>query len=173
MNTETVHPFERAGLGKAPFRFVGMAQQDRLYGEVILNRAEYQRTGIALTTRAGGTCAYCGTAITNLYNIKSADGRTFHVGCDCVEKTADRALVTAVKAATRKADAVKRALKANAVEAELLAILADPAQRARLEALPHPRGIAGRSLLGWADFMARSAGAAGKARALKACKVMP
>ncbi len=172
MTTEanTVHPFERAGLGKAPFRFVGMAQQDFCYGEVILNRAEYERTGIALTTKPGGTCAYCGTAIKALCQILSADGKRFHVGCDCVNKVADSKLVAAVKVATRKADKAKRAIKANAVEAELLATLADETARARLQSHPHPRGHHDGTLLSFAEFMARSAGAAGKARALKAIK---
>ena len=171
MNTETIHPFQRAGLGLAPFRFVGMGQQDRLYGEVILNRAEYERTGVALTTKPGGTCAFCGTAITNLFNIESADGKRFHVGCDCVEKTADRALLVAVKRATLAANKKKRALRDASNQRELAALLADPATRARLEALPHPRSAsADRNLLGWADFMARAAGAAGRAKAIKAIK---
>jgi hypothetical protein len=150
-----------------------MAQQDRIYGEVILNRAEYERTGIALTTTPGGTCAFCGTAIKALCQILSADGKRFHVGCDCVNKVNDNKLVSAVKLAIRKADKVKRAAKSAAVEAELAAILADEAQRARLAALPHPRGYDDSNLLNFADFMSRRAGAAGKARALKAIKVTP
>lgn len=52
-----IHPFERAGLGKAPFRYVGMVAQDLCYGQAILNRAEHEQTGVAVTTKPGGTCA--------------------------------------------------------------------------------------------------------------------
>jgi hypothetical protein len=171
----TGHPFERAGLGKAPFRFVGMAQQDRLYGEVILNRAEYERTGIALTTKPGGTCAYCGAAIVNMCNIVSADGRLFHVGCDCVNLTGDANLVRKVKAATLAADRKKRAARAESVKAELAALLADETARATLAALPHPvaaRAAQGETLLHSLEWLAQHAGAAGRARALKAARAL-
>src|SRR6478609_8400377 len=123
----TVHPFEARGLGQAPFRFVGMGQQDRCYGEVILNRAEYERTGISLTTKPGGTCAYCGQGITNLYNIRSADGKTFHVGCDCVALTGDAKLMTVVKKAALKLAREQRQARAATKAEQLAAILADDA----------------------------------------------
>jgi hypothetical protein len=169
----TVHPFERAGLGKAPFRFDGMAQQDLCYGEVMLNRAEYERTGIALTTKRGGTCAYCGAAIVNMCNIVSADGKRFHVGCDCVSLTGDSNLVRKVKAATLAADRKKRAARAETVKAELSALLADETARASLAALPHPtasRAAQGETLLSSLEWLAERAGAAGRARALKAAR---
>lgn len=108
------HPFERAGLGLAPFRFVGMVEQDKAYGEVILNRAEFQATGVAVTTKPGGSCAYCGTYIVNMYNVRSADGRTFHVGNDCVERVGDRKLVEAVKVAAAKLGRAKRVARIEA-----------------------------------------------------------
>jgi len=166
----TVHPFEARGLGQAPFRFVGMGQQDRCYGEVILNRAEYERTGISLTTKPGGTCAYCGQGITNLYNIRSADGKTFHVGCDCVALTGDAKLMTVVKKAALKLAREQRQARAATKAEQLAAILADDAHRARLAALPHPRGRKGESLLTWAEWMAKHVGAAGTARVLKAIR---
>ena len=86
MTTETTHPFTRAGLGQAPFRFVGVEVQDLCYGQAILNRDEYERTGIALTTAPGGSCAYCGTYIVNMFRVESADGHKFHVGSDCIAK---------------------------------------------------------------------------------------
>jgi hypothetical protein len=33
-----------------------------------------------------GTCDYCGNGIANICHIKSADGKQFRVGCDCVNK---------------------------------------------------------------------------------------
>jgi hypothetical protein len=89
-----LHPFERAGLGKAPFRFVGIESQDLAYGQVCLNREEFDRTGILLSTKPGGTCAYCGASILVMFNVESSDGQRFHVGCDCVEKCARAAAGT-------------------------------------------------------------------------------
>lgn len=165
-----VHPFERKGLGKGPFKFTGMGQQDRLYGEVILNRAEYEKTGIALTTKPGGMCAFCGTGITNLFNIESSDGKKFHVGCDCVLKTGDRRLVSAVNAAVAKAAKAKRLNKAVDVQAELVRILNDDAARATLGAALHPSGEGCGSLLDYVEWMNQRAGAAGRYKALKMVK---
>lgn len=169
VNETTVHPFERAGLGKAPFRYVGMVAQDRCYGEAILNRAEYEKTGVAVTTKPGGSCAYCGTYIVNMYNIVSVDGHVFHVGSDCVEKTADRKLVDAMKAETRKAAKAKRAANAGAVTVELATFLVDDETRAKLATLPHPK-FAGFTLLDWAEWMVKRSGATGRAKTLKAIK---
>lgn len=109
----TLHPFEHAGLGKAPFRFVGIEKQDLAYGQVCLNREEFTRTGILLSTKPGGTCAYCGESILNMYRVRSADGHEFHVGCECVEKCARAAAGTdqerAVEALLRPIRAAKNA----------------------------------------------------------------
>lgn len=166
---EALHPFERAGLGQAPFRYVGMAAQDLCYGQAILNRAEYEQTGIAVTTKPGGTCAYCGTYIVNMYNVRSADGREFHVGSDCVEKTGDAKLVSAVKREKRAADKAKRAAKAGNVTVELATFLVDDEARAKLAALPHPK-LPGLTMLDWSEWMVKRSGATGRAKLLKAVK---
>lgn len=69
-----VHPFEKAGLGKAPFRYDG-------HSEITFQAHP------GAPVQAGGSCDYCGTGIRDAFWIKSADGRRFKVGCDCVEKT--------------------------------------------------------------------------------------
>jgi len=171
------HPFEVAGLGKAPFRFVGMAEQDLRYGEAILNRGEYERTGIAITTKPGGSCAYCGTYIGNMYNVRSADGRVFHVGSECVNKTGDAKLIGAIKVERRKADRVKRAAKTVANKSELATLLACPVAREALAAAPHPKPAAWRpasenTLLAYVEWMSVRAGAAGRATALKLAKAV-
>lgn len=64
MNEATyIHPFEKAGLGVAPFRFDG-------YAEIV-----FQIPGQA--PRAGGSCDYCGTGIRDAFYVKSADGKRF------------------------------------------------------------------------------------------------
>lgn len=66
------HPFERAGLGKAPFRCVGCREN------------WFVMPGFG--QKPGGSCDYCGTGILYEYVIKSADGAEFVVGSDCVMK---------------------------------------------------------------------------------------
>lgn len=175
MDSSNIHPFERAGLGKAPFRYVGMVAQDMCHGERILNREEFQATGVALTTKPGGTCAYCGTYIVNMYNIRSADGRVFHVGSDCVEKTADRKLVEAVKLEKRRTARENRKTKAAAVDAELRTLMTDEKVRAKLATVLQPnakpwQSVPEHSLLNWTGFMFQISGATGRAKVLKAVK---
>jgi hypothetical protein len=71
---KTIHPFEAAGLGLAPFRYV------RFY------QAKYQACQGA-PIQPGASCDYCGTGIMNVYVINSSDGKEFKTGCDCVYKT--------------------------------------------------------------------------------------
>lgn len=68
-----MHPFQKSGLGTAPFRCVGVQEN------VFVMPGGY--------AKAGGSCDYCGTGIRWEFLIRSADGKNFKVGCDCVEKT--------------------------------------------------------------------------------------
>jgi hypothetical protein len=132
-----------------------------------LNRAEYERTGIAVTTKPGGTCDYCGTYIVNMFQVESADGRRFKVGSDCIAKTGDEGLRKVVDrevARRRKEAAAQRAL---AKIGEVEAALADDATRAKLAALPHPRNFSGLSLLDYCEWMLAHAGRKGKCTVAK------
>lgn len=77
-----IHEFEVAGLGKAPFKCVGV--------DVGHSR-----------------CQYCNTHIKYEFTIESSDGLRFIVGSDCVMKTSDITLRnqvnTALKGAKKKA----------------------------------------------------------------------
>jgi hypothetical protein len=79
-----VHRFEAAGLGKAPFTLLEM------------QRIVFQACPGA-PIQAGGSCDYCGTAICYAFRIQSADGRSFKVGSDCVEKVGDAGLAQKIK----------------------------------------------------------------------------
>lgn len=89
------HIFEASGLGLYPFKLVDYYQ-----------------------TVSGTSCDYCLTFIKNVFVVKSQDGNTFKVGCDCVAKTGDKGLVDQIKAAkkelSRKAAAEARNLQAAA-----------------------------------------------------------
>lgn len=93
-----LHPFERAGLGKAPFRV------DSFSVELF----SIPGTGII---KAGASCDYCGTAIANTYWIRSSDGQKFKVGSECVRKTRDLSLIKEVKTHQKKVAKEKREKK--------------------------------------------------------------
>lgn len=62
--SDAAHPFERKGLGRAPFRF------------------------IALRREPGG-CGYCGRLIARSCVIADVDGHEAVVGTDCVRRTCE------------------------------------------------------------------------------------
>lgn len=123
------HPFENAGLGKAPFRLIGMYSiPSPALAEV--NPAAYQAELAAMPRDCGiGSCAFCGMPLTHNFIIQSADKRRFSVGCDCVDKTGDAKLMSAAekveldrkRAIAAAKAAAKRAAQAAAYEAEMAA----------------------------------------------------
>lgn len=96
-----LHLFERAGMGKAPFRVKG-----------------YSKT-------PGTTCDYCGTPCVYVALIESADGQKWKVGCDCVHKVGDAGLLQHIKnsAAYRQIQREKRVDLDQRKSAELEEIL--------------------------------------------------
>lgn len=92
------HPFEKAGLGRAPFRFAGF---ERRFGPIHLDDGI---TTIGAPGQPMGTCDYCGTGIGNIVHVKSADGNRFIIGLDCAVKlTKGYSRRDPVTAAIRKA----------------------------------------------------------------------
>lgn len=83
-----IHVFEAAGLGKAPFRVLGV--------ECKVGPIRYERNGVEVQVGSPGQpmgcCAYCFTGIMECWSIRSADGKVFDVGCECVRKTGDAGL---------------------------------------------------------------------------------
>jgi hypothetical protein len=94
-----MHPFEKAGLGKAPFRCVGVTEN-------------VWTSGCGTIQKAGGTCDYCGTGIRYEYIIISADNHRHVVGCDCVERTGQAELTDGYKQVRRTFLREKREVKA-------------------------------------------------------------
>ncbi len=90
-----VHPFEAAGLGKAPFKFVGHYE------------SKHQACPGA-PIKAGSCCDYCPASIVQVFMVRSADGKEFKVGSDCIMKVDDRELVAAVKVVEAAAAKAKR-----------------------------------------------------------------
>lgn len=115
--TDTVkeYAFEVAGLGRGPFRCVGMfsipsAAVQQANPDAYNNQLAQMPRGYGC-----GTCAYCGQAIMHCYLIQAACGAKFAVGCDCVAKTGEAKLIERAdlfrKRAERKAREEVRAAK--------------------------------------------------------------
>lgn len=157
--TAKIHAFEKAGLGKAPFRFVGFEHKT------------YQACHGA-PIQPGGSCDYCGTGISGFCWILSSDGKRFKVGDTCVEKTGDRGIIGPVKRQIAKATTVKRHAREDARIAAAEAILAAcPEVRDAISDRPHPTAYQaenGRTLLDWCRWMLDNAGRKGKVEVARA-----
>ena len=162
MTTETqteVHPFEARGLGKAPFRYVGLQYQEISYGERVIGNVG----GCAMTTKPGGTCAYCHAYIVNMFNVESSDGNRFHVGCDCIKKVGD------VKLAKQIAPALKK-LKASRDAARIAAAKAALPGKTSLAGKPHPNAYAqanGKTLADYCEWLLKNGGTTGRLKAAR------
>lgn len=115
MTDTAIHCFEKAGLGKAPFRCVGIASIPSA-SMAEHNPVAYNNAMAMLPRDLGcGTCNYCGIAIMHNCIILSADGRRFVVGSDCVARTGDAGLIQVVRKerakVLREGREVKRRLK--------------------------------------------------------------
>lgn len=158
-----MHVFERAGLGLAPFRVVGCTER-RGPIRTMLTDGTMMESGAP--GQPMGCCKYCYTGIAICYAIKSADGKIFDVGSDCVKRTGDAGMVKTVnKMITAARHAAEKARIDRAV-----ALFATPDVRAALGARPHPvasMAANGRTLADSIAWMFAHAGNAGKIRAAK------
>ncbi len=155
--TTQVHPFERAGLGKAPFRYVGIVAQEIHHGQAVVGSVG----GIEITTHAGGTCDFCGHAILDMFRVESADGQTFKVGCDCIHKV-DGVLATAIKTDAKAAKEAREDTRIDTAKTHLgdWGVISQP----------HPnqyRAKQGDTLGDYCRWMFRNAGRSGKLTAAR------
>lgn len=176
---EMIHPWEARGLGKAPFRWVGVSNR---VGPIRIAQADGTTLEIGGPGQPMGTCAYCLQGIVECHEIRSADGQRFIVGCDCVRRVSEKGdrVLTQAEQASRKLKNAKaqkrRDAKADAVESELATLLADEAVRARLAALPSDhdwKAKQGGTLLADLEWLLKRAGAQGRAKALARIKATP
>jgi hypothetical protein len=102
-----MHTFTAAGLGQAPFQYIGMFES--VY--VACPGAPVQ---------PAGSCDYCGNGIRYCFQIKSADGKISKVGCDCIKKSGDEHLAKACPSSPAKAlnDSRRMAKAAAEIQAE-------------------------------------------------------
>lgn len=158
MKDQIIHCFERAGLGKAPFQFVSFSI--RRYCPV---------PGVSMV---GGACAYCGTGIVECFEIKSADGKHFIVGNECIRKTDDTGLINLTKRELNRHRTEERHKREQTRIQEAKAALEAQDVRDKLAAQPHPYAEAnpffdGKTALDWAVWMMDHAGNAGRMQVAK------
>jgi len=89
MSEDISHKFTEAGLGPAPFTFLGVVERVRQAapGEPWL---------------AAGTCRYCYTGIRHAFRVQAADGAISDVGSECIKKAGDKGLISLAKEAEKE-----------------------------------------------------------------------
>lgn len=159
-----IHAFEKAGLGLAPFRCVGV---ERRVGPIKIGEQGGCEMWSGSPGQPMGVCGFCGTGIADCYVIVSSDKKRFIVGCECVKKTDDRGLIDTVKREANRIQRERKALSDNA-RIDVMGLLLDrPEVWAKLHSLPHPMGFAGKSAADWVSWMIRNSGTTGKVRVAK------
>jgi hypothetical protein len=81
----TIHMFEKAGLGRAPYTFIGC---EKRIGPLALPSG----VSIGGFGQPLGCCQFCATGIIYLFWLESADKKKFYVGSDCILKSGDKGL---------------------------------------------------------------------------------
>lgn len=154
-----IHPFEKAGLGTAPFRFIGM--EEKIF-----------QACPGAPIQPGSSCDYCGQGIRYVFQVAGADGRAFKVGCDCIRKIAakgERLLTDAEIAEKRFKREAKRAALIQRIALAMAALAASPAL---LTDQPHPyeyRAAKGETLRDSVQWLLTHAGDKGQT---EACKII-
>jgi hypothetical protein len=159
MTYSDIHPFEKAGLGKAPFRYIGQVHQQISYGQAVIGHIG----GVPVTTKPGGTCDACGTYIIDMFRIVSADGQKSVVGCDCILKVVQGHSVKEQTQFEADLKALKKA-KAKAASERLQFV------RGSLAEQPHPSkylASQGKTRLDYVRWMFDNAGLSGRVQAAK------
>ena len=163
-NTDRVHPFEQAGLGRAPFRFIGASE---LRGPLRYPQANGTVVEVGSPGQPMGTCDYCGQGIALCCRVESADGRKFTVGSDCLSKVYAKGtrLLTDAQRAVRKIQRDNKAAKLAERRAAARGLL--DANPELMTDEPHPmawRAERGDTMRDYALFLLTCGGATGQAR---------
>ena len=148
-----MHKFEAAGLGEAPYKYVGMTIET------------YQACPGA-PVQVGTCCDYCGTGIKETHWLVSKDGKRFKVGCDCIYKAGDKNLTRVVKTEVAKQNREKIQKRFEIRLAGTMALLQHDEVIKALVGMPHPR-FEGSTLLNWVGWMLKNAGRTGKTEVCK------
>ena len=145
------HAFEAAGLGKPPYKFMGITQE-------VFNNGDG-------TTKPGGCCKYCYAGILWAFWLKSSDGHSFCVGSECINRSGDKGLIEAYKSSPeyRALQKAKRDERDRIRTAEIDSLLADVDVITRLMRTPSPtRADRGETGYDHAMWVRKHSGASGR-----------
>lgn len=157
-NATHIHKFEMAGLGKAPFKFVGI---EELRGPItLLGGIQVGAPGQPM-----GSCDYCGNGIAICCRIRSSDGKEFVVGSTCVGKVGDKGLMRNISFEMRE----QKRLKALRADQDFISKWRTTYQANSSIGLawmnePHPH-IPGRTFKEYIEFLFENAGVSGQMKA--------
>lgn len=165
-NEAASHPWERVGLGTAPYRYRGCFE-DRCGGPVTVGGIEIQN---GTPGQPAGTCDYCGQGIAICHKIRGADGLEFIVGSDCVARLdgADTRIERAAADAARKVALAASHARDDRTIAAGTAALEDPAVRAALAAATNGQ----RSMLDYVAWCLGPTSLCGRAGKVKAARIV-
>ncbi|MES2155445.1 MAG: hypothetical protein V4510_09955 [bacterium] len=161
-----LHAFEKSGLGRAPFKFIGCEERR---GPMLLGVKNGVEMWAGAPGQPMGTCAHCGTGIAVCCTIESADGKRFIVGNVCVNKTGDKGLIKT----TRKAINQRNRERNHALAKARRLWITENLERAKpgLTHRKHPNGFAEKNAYDWAVWMLKNAGDQGLMGVEKLIKV--
>lgn len=164
MTTTEQHKFEKAGLGKAPFRLIRVVERRGPYRELDKNGMP---TGLEIGApgQPMGCCKYCYTGIATCYVIESADGNRFDVGCECVRKVGDAGLIKTINKHKSRAAKAREEQRIGDMRDRLTM---DDDLRAFLASKPHPKQwLNTMNLLDSVEWMMKNAGHAGRIKTVR------
>lgn len=138
------HPLERAGLGKPPYRLLGVTQE------------KFQAHPDA-PVQVGASCDFCGQGIIDTYWCISADGKRFKLGSDCIAKVYKKKDQRGdpLYQAVLKSKADKRHVREDKKIERAKQLFADPAIQDALRQMPHPHkwfASQGKTRYDWVEF---------------------
>ena len=137
-------------MGKAPFRCVGVTTK---IGPIKIGSSGGCEMWVGSPGQAMGVCAYCGQGIADCFEIRSSDGKSFVVGCDCVARVGDegcKRVVDKLVAEKRRSQVAKRG---EAGAAYLCGLLDDPSEP--LVKFAHPFGRYGATMADYVAWLVR------------------
>jgi hypothetical protein len=150
------HVFETAGLGQAPYKFLGIRKVtfQACYGAPV---------------QPGACCMFCSTGIVYQFWLRSADNKTFFVGSDCIYKSGDAGLKSIIDPHVKAHEAEMRRERENHFISEFKAFTerVDYWKRTELTGQPHPNSYwasTGKTLADYQFFCYSHAGQSAKAK---------
>lgn len=151
-----MHIFESAGLGKAPYTFIGIEKRtyQACYGAPV---------------QPGSSCMFCSTGIVYLFWLRSADGKKFFVGSDCIMKSGDAGLKSVIDPHVKAHEREMRQERENYYISEFAKFVTANNYWTRPELVnaPHPNGYyasIGRTLSDYQKYCYEHAGLTARAR---------